>query len=204
VTYPIVPPGAGDFRGEAGGEPAAHWKAAAANERLVATHCSFCGVQCGMYLRVAGDRVIGVEPRNHDINKQRLCPKGVVAYQQVHHPDRLLVPLMRDRRDAPLRPASWDEALDRIAGEIERIQAAHGRDAFGLLGGASLTTEKTYLVGKFARVALRTRHVDYNGRLCMVSAAAANKKAFGIDRAGNPWADLLETELVIVAGTNIA
>ena len=157
-----------------------------------------------MYLRVADDRVVGVEPRNHDINKQRLCPKGVVAYQQVHHPDRLLTPLVRDRRDAPLRPASWDEALDRIVGEVRRIQSAHGRDAFGLLGGASLTTEKTYLVGKFARVALRTRHVDYNGRLCMVSAAAANKKAFGIDRAGNPWADLLETELVVVAGTNIA
>ena len=67
-----------------------------------------------------------------------------------------------------------------------------------------MTTEKTYLMGKFARVALRTRHIDYNGRLCMVSAAAANKKAFGIDRAGNPWADLLETEVIIVAGTNIA
>jgi assimilatory nitrate reductase catalytic subunit len=184
--YPVVPPGAGDFRGEAGGEPAAHWKATVAGERLVATQCPFCGVQCGMYLRVADDRVVGVEPRNHDINKQRLCPKGVVAYQQVHHPDRLLVPLVRDRRDAPLRSASWDEALDRIVGEVRRIQSAHGRDAFGLLGGASLTTEKTYLVGKFARVALRTRHVDYNGRLCMVSAAAANKKAFGIDRAGNP------------------
>ena len=67
-----------------------------------------------------------------------------------------------------------------------------------------MTTEKTYLMGKFARVALRTRHIDYNGRLCMVSAAAANKKAFGIDRAGNPWADLLETEVIVVAGTNIA
>ena len=73
-----------------------------------------------------------------------------------------------------------------------------------MLGGASLTTEKTYLVGKFARVALRTRHVDYNGRLCMVSAAAANKKAFGLDRAGNPWADMLETDLIVAAGTNIA
>jgi len=134
MSYPVVPPGVGDFRGEAGGEPAAHWKATVAGERLVATHCSFCGVQCGMYLRVAGDRVVGVEPRNHDINKQRLCPKGVVAYQQVHHPDRLLTPLMRDRRDAPLRPVSWDEALDRIVGEVQRIQSAHGRDAFGLLG----------------------------------------------------------------------
>jgi anaerobic selenocysteine-containing dehydrogenase len=84
--------------------------------------------------------------------------------------------------------------------EIRRIQSSYGRDAFGVLGGASMTTEKTYLMGKFARVALRTRHIDYNGRLCMVSAAPANKKAFGIDRAGNPWADLLETEMIMVAG----
>jgi assimilatory nitrate reductase catalytic subunit len=156
-------------------------------------------------LRVGEDgKVFGVEPRKHDINKMRLCPKGVVAYQQLSHPDRLLTPLMRTRRGGALRPVSWAVALDRIAGEVERIQSAHGRDAFGMLGGASLTTEKTYLVGKFARVALRTRHVDYNGRLCMVSAAAANKKAFGLDRAGNPWADMLETDLIVAAGTNIA
>jgi assimilatory nitrate reductase catalytic subunit len=204
VRYPVVAPGVGDFRGVGGAEPAAHWKATAAGERLVPTHCCFCGVQCDMYLRVAEGRVVGVEPRNHDINKLRLCPKGVSAYQQVHHPDRLLSPLMRDTRDGPLHLVSWEAALDRIVSEIQRIQSAYGRDAFGVLGGASMTTEKTYLVGKFARVALRTRHIDYNGRLCMVSAAAANKKAFGIDRAGNPWADLLETEVIVVAGTNIA
>ncbi|HEU4897896.1 MAG TPA: nitrite reductase, partial [Actinomycetota bacterium] len=95
----MLAPGVGDFRGEGGAEPAAHWKAAAAGERLVPTHCCFCGVQCGMYLRVMDGRVIGVEPRNHDINKLRLCPKGVSAYQQVHHPDRLLTPMMRDTRD---------------------------------------------------------------------------------------------------------
>src|SRR5919106_1702412 len=102
----------GEFRGAGGDEPAAHWKATAAGERLVPTHCCFCGVQCGMYLRVMDGRVIGVEPRNHDINKLRLCPKGVSAYQQVHHPDRLLTPLLRDRRDGPLHPVSWEAAYD--------------------------------------------------------------------------------------------
>jgi assimilatory nitrate reductase catalytic subunit len=203
-TFPVAAPGVADFRGESAAEAAAHWKAVTSGEHLVPTHCAFCGVQCGMYLRVADERVIGVEPRNHDINKMRLCPKGVVAYQQIHHPDRLLTPLLRDRRDEPLRPVSWDTALDRVAGEVERIQSTFGRDSFGLLGGASMTTEKTYLAGKFARVALRTRHIDYNGRLCMVSAAAANKKAFGIDRAGNPWADMLEIDVIMVAGSNMA
>lgn len=78
---------------------------------------------------------------------------------------------MRRSRDEPFREATWEEALDFTVSEIRRIQSAHGNDAFGLLGGASLFSEKTYLVGKFARVALKTKHVDYNGRLCMVSAA---------------------------------
>src|SRR4029453_9856164 len=124
-----------------------------------------------MYLRVSDGRVIGVEPRNHDINKLRLCPKGVVAYQQVHHPDRLLSPRVGAPRDGPRPLGSWEAALDRVVSEIRRIQSTYGRDAFGVLGGASMTTEKTYLMGKFARVALGTRHIDYNGRLCMVSAA---------------------------------
>ena len=69
-----------------------------------------------------------------------------------------------------------------------------------MLGGASLTTEKTYLLGKFARVCLKTPFIDYNGRLCMVSAGAANKKAFGIDRTTNPWSDMVGTEVIWVAG----
>ena len=73
-----------------------------------------------------------------------------------------------------------------------------------MLSGASLTTEKAYLMGKFARVCLKTPYIDYNGRLCMVSAAAANKKAFGIDRAANPWADILKAKVVWISGANIA
>lgn len=202
--YPIVAPGISDFR-DAGAEAAHGWEAPEpADQRLVPTHCCFCGVQCGMYLRVDREgRVFGVEPRDHEINGMRLCPKGVVAYQQVNHPDRLLHPLVRDRRGEPLRRATWDEALDRVVAEILRIQETYGRDAFAVYSGSSLFTEKTYLIGKFARVALRTKHVDYNGRLCMVSAAAAKKKAFGLDRAPNPWSDMLETQVLLIAGANV-
>ena len=73
-----------------------------------------------------------------------------------------------------------------------------------MLSGASLTTEKTYLMGKFAHMCLRTANIDYNGRLCMVSAAAGNKKAFGIDRAANPWSDILGADVILVSGANIA
>ncbi|MGH2707275.1 MAG: molybdopterin oxidoreductase family protein, partial [Actinomycetota bacterium] len=200
----MVAAGIADFR-RGVVEPASDdWAADQRGERLVATHCCFCGVQCGMYLRVSrAGRVFGVEPRNHDINRQKLCPKGVTAYQQVSHPDRLTFPLMRDNRGEALRRVSWDEALDRVVSEIRRIQGTYGRDAFALYSGSSMTTEKTYLMGKFARVALGTRHVDYNGRLCMVSAAAANKMSFGVDRAANPWADILEAQVILVAGSNV-
>jgi assimilatory nitrate reductase catalytic subunit len=66
-----------------------------------------------------------------------------------------------------------------------------------------MTTEKAYLLGKFARVALGTRHIDYNGRLCMVSAGVAYM-AFGVDRAPNTWSDIPKAQVVLVAGANIA
>ena len=202
-SLPVLPPGAGSFRSEKR-RAAERSRAPMRTERLVETHCCYCGVQCAMYLRVADNRVVGVEPRDHAINGMKLCPKGVTAYQQVHHEDRLTHPLVRDARGLPLRRATWDEALDRVVSEIRRIQEAYGRDAFGVYSGSSLTTEKCYLMGKFARVALATRHVDYNGRLCMVSAAAANKKAFGVDRGtANPWSDMISAQVILVAGANI-
>ena len=92
-------------------------------------------------------------------------------------------------------PATWDEALDRIAAAIERTQAVHGKDGVGVFGGGGLTNEKAYLLGKFARVALGTSRIDYNGRFCMSSAAAAAMKAFGIDRGlPFPLADIAGAE----------
>src|SRR5690606_30157682 len=98
----------------------------------------------------------------------------------------------------------YQEATNRVAQSIGDIQREHGHDAFAVLSGASLTTEKTYLMGKFAHMCLRTANIDYNGRLCMVSAAGGNKKAFGIDRAANPWSDILGAEVVLVIGANVA
>jgi assimilatory nitrate reductase catalytic subunit len=174
-------------------------------ERLVQTHCCFCGQQCGIQLKVRDNRVVGFEPwEDFPFNQGMLCPKGVKRYLQGGHPDRLLTALRRDP-SAPggFRPLPYDEALDRVAAESRRIQEQHGRDAFAVLSGASLTTEKAYLMGKFARVCLKTANIDYNGRLCMVSAAAANKKAFGIDRAANPWSDIPKAEVVWISGANI-
>lgn len=175
-------------------------------DKVVETHCCFCGQQCGIKLKVKDNQVIGFEPwEDFPFNRGMLCPKGVKRYLQGSHPDRLTTALQRDPATAGgFRSLPYDQAIDRVASEISRIQTAYGNDAFGLLSGASLTTEKAYLMGKFARVALKTPYIDYNGRLCMVSAAAGNKKAFGIDRAANPWSDILGADVVWISGANVA
>jgi assimilatory nitrate reductase catalytic subunit len=175
-------------------------------DRLVKTHCCFCGQQCGIQLKVRDDQVIGFEPwDDFPFNRGMLCPKGVKRYLQGSHPDRLLSALRRDPQAAGgFRAIPYADAIAGAAKEIARLQEQHGPSAIGLLGGASLTTEKTYLLGKFARVCLKTPYIDYNGRLCMVSAGAANKKAFGIDRTTNPWSDMVGTEVIWVAGSNVA
>jgi len=183
--------------------PPGGWNQTGQDEKLVKTHCCFCGQQCGIQLRVRENRVVGFEPwEDFPFNKGKLCPKGVKRYMQDEHPDRLKTPLQRVEGKG-YEPISWDAALDRVASEIKRIQQAYGKDAFGILTGASLTNEKAYLMGKFARVAVQTANLDYNGRLCMVSAGAASKKVFGIDRSANPWSDIPKAKAILVAGANV-
>jgi len=175
-------------------------------DKLVKTHCCFCGQQCGIQLKVKDNEVVGFEPwEEFPSNRGMLCPKGVRRYLQGSHHDRLTKALMRDPSvPEGFRAVEYEAAIRRVASEIDRIQAKYGNDAFAVLGGASMTTEKCYLIGKFARVCLKSRYIDYNGRLCMVSAAAANKKSFGVDRASNPLADIPQADLIWIGGANVA
>jgi assimilatory nitrate reductase catalytic subunit len=183
--------------------PPGGWNADLEVDREVKTHCCFCGQQCGIILKVHADEVVGFEPwYEFPFNEGKLCPKGVKRYLQGSHPDRLLEPL--ERADDGFTPITWDAGLDRVASEIRRIQAAYGPNSFAVLNGASLTSEKAYLVGKFARLAVGTDNLDYNGRLCMVSAGHGYTKAFGVDRAPNPWSDLPLADVIFVIGANIA
>lgn len=185
-------------------EPPGGWRHRGEPDKLVKTHCCFCGQQCGIQLKVKDNKVIGFEPwEDFPFNRGKLCPKGVKRYMQGNHPDRLLAPLKRVEGQGFIQ-ISWEEAFETTVREIQRIQEKYGKDSVAMLSGVSLTNEKSYLVGKFARVALQTKNLDYNGRLCMVSAGAGNKKAFGIDRAANYWQDILDAEVILCAGTNVA
>lgn len=173
-----------------------------APDRVVKTHCCFCGQQCGIQLKVLDNTVIGFEPwTEFPFNRGMLCPKGVKRYLQSGHPDRLLDPLMRS--DDGFRKAGWDEAIDFTARRLREIQAKYGKDSVAVFGGASLVTEKAYLMGKFARVGLGTKQIDYNGRLCMVSAGVAYKLAFDVDRSLIPWSEIPKADVLMVIGANI-
>ncbi|WJK32614.1 molybdopterin oxidoreductase family protein [Solwaraspora sp. WMMA2065] len=174
-------------------------------DRTVATHCPYCALQCGMRLRATTDGGVQVLPRQFPTNQGGLCQKGWTAAELLDHPQRLTTPLVRDRPGTELRPASWDEALTRIVDGVRRIQQRHGRDAVAMFGGGGLTNEKAYALGKFARVALRTRNIDYNGRFCMSSAAAAGIRAFGVDRGlPFPMADVGTADTLLLVGANVA
>ncbi|WP_247662939.1 molybdopterin oxidoreductase family protein [Micromonospora sp. U21] len=157
-----------------------------------------------MLLREDADGVT-VLPRQFPTNRGGLCQKGWTAAELLDHPERLTTPLLRDPASGELRPASWDAALERIVTGIRAVQSESGHDAVAVFGGGGLTNEKAYALGKFARVALRTRHIDYNGRFCMSSAAAAGLRAFGVDRGlPFPLADLGRADTLLLVGANPA
>jgi len=173
--------------------------------RPTRTHCPYCSLQCGITLTLAGSRVRLEAQDEFPTNRGGLCSKGWTAAELLDHPDRLVQPLVRDRRDAPLRSTSWDDALDRVAQAIRRSQRRYGADSVGCFGGGGLTNEKAYQLGKFARVALRSCSIDYNGRFCMSSAAAATSRAFGIDRGlPFPLADIAVADVILLVGANPA
>ena len=168
------------------------------------THCPYCALQCGMNL-VREDGAITIASRDFPTNRGGLCQKGWTAAGLLNHRERLSSPYLRDDKRDDLRPASWDEALDRIVAGIRDVQNKYGKDAVGVFGGGGLTNEKAYLLGKFARVALGTSQIDYNGRFCMASAAAAAIKAFGADRGlPFPLADIPGARTILLIGSNAA
>ena len=175
--------------------------------RTTETHCPYCSLQCGMAV-TAGDRPATLVPLDFPTNRGGLCSKGWSSTELLDHPERLLRPLVRavpGDRTSPLVETTWDEALDRVVAAIGRTQEAHGRDAVGCFGGGGLTNEQAYQFGKFARVALRTSAIDYNGRFCMSSAAGAANRAFGLDRGlPFPLADIAEADVVVLVGSNPA
>lgn len=191
----------------------------------VATHCPYCALQCATTLTPAATGPAATGPavtvagRDFPTNRGGLCQKGWTAAAVLSAPDRLTTPMVRRRLLEPptgtdagtvpgadeLVPTSWERALEVVAAGIRRAQAAGGADAVAIFGGGGLTNEKAYALGKFARVVLGTAQIDYNGRFCMSSAAAAGIRGFGLDRGlPFPLADVGGADAVLLLGSNLA
>ncbi|HEX6954088.1 MAG TPA: molybdopterin oxidoreductase family protein [Agromyces sp.] len=181
--------------------------------RPAPTHCPYCALQCAMTLTptdASGAAAptaappVTVSGREFPTNRGGLCKKGWTSAELLRSPARLGAPLVRGA-DGALHESSWEQALDLVAERLRGIRSQHGADAVGVFGGGGLTNEKAYLLGKFARLALGTSRIDYNGRYCMSSAAAAGNRAFGVDRGlPFPLADLDDAETILLLGTNVA
>lgn len=176
-------------------------------KKVLDTQCPFCSVQCKAQIRMetasSGAVTYTVEGVPNAASGGRLCVKGLNAHQHALHSERLLQPLIR--KEGKLVPAPWEEVLQAIAERFAEGAAAYGPDSIGVYGGGSLTNETAYLLGKFARLGIGTRYIDYNGRFCMSAAASAGSKTFGIDRGLTcRLADIPLARCIILAGTNIA
>lgn len=171
----------------------------------VATHCPYCALQCAQSLTVAADplRPLEVSGRDFPTNRGGMCQKGWTSPEVLRVADRLTHPLVRTP-DGTFRATSWDEALALVDHRLRQLQETWGPDCVAVFGGGGLTNEKTYALGKFARVVLRTPFIDYNGRFCMASAAAASNRSLGMDRGlGFPLADLGGADAVLLVGSNV-
>ncbi|MCU0295345.1 MAG: molybdopterin oxidoreductase family protein [Candidatus Nanopelagicales bacterium] len=172
----------------------------------VDTHCPYCSLQCAMTLTPSGaaQGIPTVSGREFPTNRGGMCQKGWSSAAVLAASDRLTSPMVRDRA-GQLRPASWDSALSVVAAGLQDIQRRHGAASVAVFGSGGLTNEKAYSLGKFARAVLGTPNIDYNGRFCMSSAAAAVNRAFGLDRGlPFPLTDLNGAQAVLLAGSNMA
>ncbi|AOY72158.1 molybdopterin oxidoreductase family protein [Arthrobacter sp. TES] len=185
------------------------------------THCPYCALQCAMTLTPAPDHGAGAAPapaaepakptapldvsgRDFPTNRGGLCRKGWTSASLLNHNGRVTEPLLKGS-DGVHQPISWEQALALIVAAVKDTQRQYGNDAVGVFGGGGLTNEKAYMLGKFARLALRTSRIDYNGRFCMSSAAAAGNRAFGVDRGlPFPVADLDSASVILMLGSNVA
>lgn len=175
------------------------------------SHCGYCSMQCGLELApgsAEGGYVIRPSP-DFPVATGRLCQKGLHALAHTIHPSRILSPLKRILKEEKGKrhwvESTWDKALDSIAAKIMSLQSQYGNDSIAVYGGGALTNEVCYLLGKFTRVALRSRYIDHSGTYGMSSGAAASQQAFGLDRGLTmPLEEILRARYIILAGTNIA
>jgi assimilatory nitrate reductase catalytic subunit len=169
----------------------------------VRTTCPYCGVGCGVTAKVEADGALAVagDPL-HEANRGRLCVKGSALGETLGLEGRLLQPALRE--NGALVDASWDAALDRVAGGFARVIAEHGPDAVALYVSGQMLTEDYYVANKLMKGYIGSANIDTNSRLCMSSSVAGHKRAFGEDIVPGNYEDFELADMVVLVGSNAA
>jgi len=171
------------------------------NLKYVQTTCPYCGVGCGLNLVVQDGKCVGVEPyKRSPINEGKLCPKGVTCWEPIHSPDRLTKPMIK--KGDKFEEASWDEALDLIATKFKETSDKYGPKSLGFQVSCRTPNEDCYIMQKWARVAFKTNNVDNCARICHGPSVAGLSLSFGSGAATNPFADVLNSDLIVMWGSN--
>ena len=165
--------------------------------------CPYCGVGCQITLHVdrQRNRVVRVTGRDAAPNHGMLCVKGRYGFEFHASPKRLTQPLIK--KDGKQVPVSWEEALDYTATRLGKIVAKHGPDSFSALGSGRITNENNYAVQKFTRAVMKTNNVDHCARTCHAPTVAGLAAAFGSGAATNSVAEILDTDVIFVIGSNM-
>ena len=169
------------------------------------TTCNYCSTGCAIELGLGEDGRI-VTSRGHagaDVNRGKLCIKGLLEHELFESPGRGTVPLARDKAHLPFQPTSWDAALDTTAAKIKEIQEKYGRDAFAVVSTGQLLTEEFYTLGKLVRGQIGTNNYDGNTTLCMASAVSGYKRSFGSDGPPGCYDDFEHTHCLLAFGSNL-
>ncbi|MGA9657713.1 MAG: nitrate reductase, partial [Asticcacaulis sp.] len=169
----------------------------------VKTTCPYCGVGCGVKASLNAGRQLTVQgDENHPANQGRLCSKGTALGATFALEGRLLSPKIR--KNGRLEAATWDEALSAVAHKFNAVINEYGPDAVAFYVSGQLLTEDYYAVNKLAKGYIGTANVDTNSRLCMSSAVAAHKQAFGADLVPGTYEDMSEADVLVFSGHNAA
>ena len=171
----------------------------------VYTNCGYCSTGCSIEVGI-NDKGEGVASRGvggADVNQGKLCLKGIFEHELFYSANRGEVPLMREKQFDKFKEASWDEAFDKSASEIKRIQEKYGRDSFAIVSTGQILTEEFYTLGKLARGVIGTNNYDGNTTLCMASAVSGYKRSFGSDGPPGCYDDFSHTDCLIAFGSNL-
>ena len=179
------------------------------NKTTIQTTCPYCGVGCGVTATVEktvlGQKVSVVGDVNHPSNYGKLCIKGSNLADTVGLETRVLHPMLGRNTVVNQRQVTdWDTATDLIANKFQQCIDQYGRDSIAFYVSGQLLTEDYYVVNKFVKGYLGTANIDTNSRLCMSSAVAAHKRAFGEDLVPASYEDFEHTDMVILVGSNTA